>query len=291
MIERNEYNKLEFGDQFGIHHFGGAAKVYWTDRQHDAGFEGDRDAIAEALGRDITDIVFINATNHTNQAVIVDSLAGLDPYTEESVDGLITKSARKVLHWTIPHQPPESDPSLGVEVATYDGVILVGDELKDKLILVTGADCTAVGIRGKLKSGEPFVAGIHAGRKGTLTGVIENTSKRLQFLGIDTKEVEVFIGPAAQDIELPLELIEREAGNDTSWRSFVSEPYTTDSGIKVTYNNQLDTARRVCEQLGLDPSQLHIVDIDTVSDERTHSYRRDMSPARNSVIIGMKLAD
>jgi copper oxidase (laccase) domain-containing protein len=285
MAENRKYNKHEFGGDSGVHVFD-QPNVYWTDGARDVGVEGDRHAVAEELGKDISDIILINAKNHTNETVVVDSIDGLDPYTEDHTEHQAVKSARKVLHWTVPLQPPENNPSLGSKIATYDGIILVGKHLADKLILITGADCTPVGIRGMLKSGEPFVAGIHAGRKGTLTGVIENAVRRLHFLGVDPRTTEVFIGPAAQEIELPLELIEQEAGQDTSWRNFVSESYES-QGTKVVYNNQLDTTRRVQEQLGLDPSQIHVVDVDTVADPRTHSFRRDKLPTRNSVIIGM----
>lgn len=274
----------------GLHHFGEFGEVYWTDAAIDAATSVGRAQIAATLGINLDQIISFSAAKHTNEVVIVDRLDGI-----QRVDTITDEETGRELEagWSEPLSPKEDNPNIGVERKTYDGIILVGkDNFKDNYLLVTGADCTSVGVRGALKTGEEFIAIVHGGRKGTMTGVMDNLAKRLQWLGAVANSLELFVGPAAQAIEVPLEILEQEGADNNSWREgAISDEYVKDDVRKVLYNNQFDSVRRLVENLGVSGEGVHVMDIDTVAEDsrgKLHSYRRDKTAERNSLIIGFK---
>lgn len=280
----------------GINAFPDAVNVYWTDGSLNASEQTGRREIALELGIETKDLVCFSQVNHTNEIVVVDSVDGLtvlDPIYEGAVEAsrLIVEGG-----WSEPIRSDETSSGKGVERSTYDGIILVNSAgLEGKHLLVTGADCTPVAIRARLHSGEEVIAVAHGGRRGTMTGVIDNLVAGLQFLGINPATAEVFIGPSAQDIEVPLGLLAAESTlenprPDNSWRAHsVSEEYVdADGRVKVEYQGQFDATRRMIEGLGIEPKQVRCIDADTVSDDRFHSFRRTKTDRRNCVVIGFK---
>lgn len=272
----------------GLRRFNNYNSVYWTDGGLDSATVEGREKIAEGLGVNIDDIISFSSANHTNEVLIVDTSEGV--YRADEITNLSTGSREKA-GWSEPKLPESPNDSTGVPRGSYDGIILVGaDNFKNKYLLVTGADCTPIALRGQLQSGEDFIAVIHGGRKGTMTGIMENVSKRLHWLGVLPDTVEMFVGPAAQQIEVPTEVLKDESKDDNSWRvDSISDEYMVGAAKRVLYNNQYDSARRLVEGLGLKSENVHIINADTVSEEykdTLHSYRRDKTPKRNSLIIG-----
>lgn len=274
----------------GLHEFTGHGEVFWTDAGFDAATSIGKEQIASRLGVKLEQIISFSAAKHTNEVLIVDSQDGL-----HRVSSAVNPSTNEVFEagWSEPIVSVDNDQSLGSERGTYDGIILIGkDNFKDNYLLTTGADCTPVGVRGVLRSGESFIAVVHGGRKGTMTGVMDNLAKRLQWLGAITDSIEIFVGPAAQAIEVPLDVLEKEGGDDNSWRrGSISNAYTSEQSTRVLYNNQLDSVRRLAEHLGVGGKSVHVINIDTVSDEASgilHSFRRDKTAERNSLIIGFE---
>lgn len=274
----------------GLHSFHDYSEVYWTDAALDSATSSGKTQIATKLGVELDQIISFSAANHTNEVIVVDDQAGLhkidvatNPVTGQEFEA----------GWSEPIRPPEHDKSIGAERGTYDGIILVGKEkFQNNYLLATGADCTSVGVRGKLKNGEEFIAIAHSGRKGTMTGVMDNLAKRLQWLGVVTNSIEIFVGPAAQAIEVPVDVLEKEGADNNSWRKeSISNEYVKEGTRKVLYNNQLDSVRRLAENLGVNGEQVHIIDVDTVSEKsqgKLHSFRRDKTAERNSLLIGFE---
>lgn len=283
------YDLVKISDETGgVNPFPEHDEIFWTDAQLDANDLRGRERIAASLGIKLSDIVSFTAANHTNEVVVVDTKNGIQKI--DSAKNPISGETNAA-GWSEPILPSKKSESLGAERGTYDGIILVGrDNFEGKYLLATGADCTPVGVRGLLMSGEEFIAIAHGGRKGTMKGIMENLSKRLQWLGVRTESIEVFVGPAAQSIENQSELLEKEASGDNSYKvASVSAEYQKEGELKVLYNNQFDTIRRLVESLKLKPEQVHLIDADTVSEDKRgklHSFRRDKTPARNSLVIG-----
>lgn len=284
-VDRIQPGKL--GD--GMHSFPDAETVYWTDGFLDAyyGNAMGRAEIAKKLGIELSDIVSFDPELHTSDVVIVDDPKGLE-FIVKGQDQTLGAVGR-VLGWQEPLRPMEGSESQGIESQSYDGIILVGREkFAGKHLLVSGADCTPVGIRGTLENGEEFIAVIHGGRKGTLGGITDALGKRLRFLGVITDSIQVFVGPAARSLEVPVDLLEREGGQDYSWRAgSVGEEYNDRDGVtKTRFDNLFDTVRRLVEDLGVSPGQVHVIDADTQSNPELHSYRRTKTTGRNCIVIG-----
>jgi len=272
----------------GLRRFGTFDSVYWTDMGVDSSTLDGRKTIADNLGINLEDIISFSSANHTNEVLIIDG-----PESISRVDEVININDGNIqaAGWSEPILPSSKNDSYSLNRGEYDGIILIGaDKFKNKHLLVTGADCTPIALRGKLRSGEEFISVVHGGRKGTMTGIMENLSKRLHWLGVIPDSVQMFVGPAAQKIELPTEIMEQEGADNNSWRAnSVSDEYMVGAAKRVLYNNQYDSTRRLVEGLGISPKNVHIIDADTVSEEYAdslHSYRRDKTPMRNSLIIG-----
>lgn len=288
-ISETNYQAYDFENSpKGLRNFHDFNNVYWTDSGLDSATTEGREEIAKNLGVGIENIISFSSANHTNEVVVVDKTSGI--YRANEVTNLKSGNS-DTAGWSEPKLPESSNDSTGAERGTYDGIILIGaHNFKNKYLLVTGADCTPIALRGQLRSGEEFIAAVHGGRKGTMTGIMENVSKRLNWLGVLPETVDMFVGPAAQKIEVPTDVLEEEGKDDNSWRvDSVSDEYTVGAAKRVLYNNQYDSVRRLVEGIGLKPEKVHIINADTVSEdykESLHSYRRDKTPKRNSLIIG-----
>lgn len=288
-LSESEYRTYDFDNQpKGLRNFENFKSVYWTDGGLDSSTLEGRKAIAESLGIGLEDIVSFSSANHTNEVIIIDSHEGITRVDEITN---LKNGLKETAGWSEPKLPSSDNDPSGLKRGEYDGIILVGaDKFKNKHLLVTGADCTPVALRGKLQSGEEFISVVHGGRKGTMTGIMENLSKRLHWLGVVPGSVQMFVGPAAQKIELPTEVMEEEGADNNSWRAqSISDEYTVGAAKRVLYNNQYDSTRRLVEGLGLSPENVHIINADTVNQDYAgslHSYRRDKTPMRNSLVIG-----
>lgn len=275
----------------GLHSFPEYTNAYWTDALLDASNSIGRQKIADFLSILLKDLVCFTASNHTNGVVLVDDAKYLHS-PSQAVD-ILTGELHEA-GWSEPLSPNEDQPDgLNAARGTYDGLMLIGREnFGDKYILVPGADCTSLGVRGQLLNGEEFIAAVHAGRKGTMTGIVESLASILKYSGVIKESLEVFVGPATQGIEVPLSLLEEESAQSPGgqYNCFknvaISEPYISDGQVKVKYNNQFDVIRRVVEQIGVNKSQVNIIDSHTESNKRLHSYRATKTAKRNSLILG-----
>ena len=89
---------------------------------------------------------------------------------------------------------------------------------KDTGIGIVSADCAPV-LAYESESG--FIAGIHAGWKGALTGICENTILKLKETGIDIKKLAVAIGPciSQENYEVKEDFVNKFLKQDTSFEN------------------------------------------------------------------------
>ncbi len=170
-------------------------------------------------------------------------------------------------------------------------IIQETEQTKDIVLAITGADCPSVVGRALLDTGDRVIFGIHAGRKGCLGGIVENTAEKLKVIGVLPGTVQLAVGPGGQALELPLETIEQEAALNLSsltqdlWHksSVISYSTRTDRKTMVIYDNQADVIRRTTISFNnlLASDGLSIIDANTVTSDRLKSYRA-MTIAANS---------
>lgn len=166
----------------------------------------------------------------------------------------------------------------------YDALIIKkNQQTKQYVLAITGADCPSVIGSAQLDDGSEIIFGIHAGRKGCLGGIIENTAAELRKLGVKSGTMSILVSAGGQTLELPLSMIEAEAqqNNHTEtadiWQQSVVTTYSRlDSRQEnVIYDNQADAIRRT--QLAfndlLAEDAFAIVDANTLTERGLKSYR------------------
>ena len=139
-----------------------------------------------ALVLDALDIssqkVFFPNQQHTNNVVFIDKKADFDRLSYEPVDAVITN-------------------------------------LKGFGIGILTADCSPI-LAYESESG--FILAIHAGWKGALAGVCENSLNSLKDLGVDIKKISVAIGPTISTnfYEVKVDFVDSFVKTDPSFENF-----------------------------------------------------------------------
>ena len=89
---------------------------------------------------------------------------------------------------------------------------------KDTGIGIVTADCAPILA---YDSDSGFIAGIHAGWRGALAGICENTILKLKKIGIDTKKLAVAIGPCISkgNYEVKEDLVKRFLNQGSSFEN------------------------------------------------------------------------
>lgn len=233
-------------------------------------------AFASILGIDSQDLLTPYPFNHTNRVIVVEGPGDVVFVADEGR--------------TVPYDRNAENPY-------FDGIIVPKNEFtKDMVLSFTGADCVPIVGHAMSRSGQEFIFGMHAGRKGSLTGVIENTIQKLRELDIDFSTIQAVVGAGAQAIEIPVETLEKEVAQNPSditktligktamemLDSSVVSVYSninehrhgnTQNATKALFDNQLDAALRLRICLG-DNGTLFCVDANTITDDNFKSYRR-----------------
>ena len=134
-------------------------------------------------------------------------------------------------------------------------------------LTVLSADCLPI-----LVAGESVVGAIHAGRKGILNGVIEQTISKMRTLG--GNNLSATIGPAiCRDCyEVDLQMYKDVTGIEPALATSLE-------------THCLDLKRAAANQLSSQSVSVKDLEICTAHDQNFFSYRRDGSTGRNSGVI------
>jgi copper oxidase (laccase) domain-containing protein len=184
----------------------------------------------------------------------------------------------------------------------FDSLIIKRTTETEKLVLaITGADCPSVVGQAQLSDGTEVLIGIHAGRKGCLGGIIEKTADALRALDIIPGSLRLVVGPGGQVMELPLEVIEKEALQNSYaqtaevWHDSITVEYSKIDTRKstVVYDNHADVVRRT--RLVFDglfaTDGLAVIDANTITTEGLKSHRAKTIAAskEDSLAVDSKL--
>jgi YfiH family protein len=145
---------------------------------------------------------------------------------------------------------------------------------KNLALCVVTADCVSAFIYDPKRS---VIAGIHAGWRGVASRIIPKTIARLKESGSNPEDLEVLIGPHIQNQSFEVEFDVRDQilsslGPLTpEERAYFSEKISEKKALV-----DLDkVVRKQIQDEGLSLEKFFAVNIDTVTDLRFHSYRRD----------------
>ena len=144
--------------------------------------------------------------NVVNNRVIISENLGLNP---EKLFFLNQQHTNKVIFF---------DSKIDVnDITKVEADAFITDKKNIGIGIVT-ADCAPIFV---YESESGFIAGIHAGWKGALSGICENTVLKLKEIGIDIKKLAIAIGPciSKQNYEVKEDLVEKFLTQDSSFES------------------------------------------------------------------------
>lgn len=200
-------------------------------------------------------------------------------------------------HFIIPHQTHSSNVIVidepFMQASPSDKIeLLYGKDaaithLKDIFICATTADCVPILLYDKEKQ---IVAAIHAGWKGLVGGVINNTvGKMTEVYNTNPAHIVAAIGPSIsqKNYEVGNELIAafNEAGFDLSTTSFVNkETNKWHIDLKQIAHNEL-------ARLGVDPQQIEVSPLCTFDEAELFFSARRQSIVSGRMLSGIMLVD
>ena len=125
--------------------------------------------------------IFFLNQQHTNKVIFFDSKINVNDIAKVAADAFITDKK-----------------NIGIGIVT--------------------ADCAPI-LAYEAESG--FIAGIHAGWKGALAGICENTVLKLKEIGVDVKKLAIAIGPciSKKNYEVKEDLVEKFLTQDSSFEN------------------------------------------------------------------------
>lgn len=218
---------------------------------------------AHELGIEQEQLIMPKLDNHTANVLVVDSPSQLQ---------YIAAEGRNVGY------------DENINTTFIDALIIKeSEETRDYVLAVGGADCPTVIGSAILIDGTRVIFGVHAGRKGCLGGIVENTAERLLSIGVVPGTVNIAVGPGGQTLELPLAIIEKEAGANQHpdtldiWQESIAGEHSSIASKEhmVIYDNQADVIRRaqLAFQDLLAQDGMTIIDANTLTVPGLKSYR------------------
>lgn len=148
-----------------------------------------------------------------------------------------------------------------------DGMVATNPEL---LLCIRTADCAPILLRDNINK---VIGAIHAGWRGALNGVIENTVNLMIEHGADVRHINAFTGPMMQkeSFEVRQDMIDLFIEKDKKFNCFFSQsiPNTGEKSYFFFKDFLRYKLGAVCKIQNTNFSK-----INTYTDEKWHSYRR-----------------
>ena len=136
------------------------------------------------------------------------------------------------------------------------------------VLVIKSADCLPVIIYDKVHK---RIAAVHSGWKGTANSIVKEAISKMIKLGSNAKEMHIYVGPHIQKTSFEVksdvkDVFEKNFSYDGIIEKKDQEHYLIDLGKVLS----LDAI-----SLGVKEENIYVSQIDTVTDEHFHSYRRD----------------
>ena len=136
------------------------------------------------------------------------------------------------------------------------------------VLVIKSADCLPVIVYDKVHK---RIAAVHSGWKGTANSIVKEAISKMIKLGSNAKEMHIYVGPHIQKTSFEVksdvkDIFEKNFSYDGIIEKKDQEHYLIDLGQVV---------KRDAMSLGVKEENIYVSKIDTVTDERFHSYRRD----------------
>lgn len=143
---------------------------------------------------------------------------------------------------------------------------LIGE--KGDVLVIKSADCLPVIVYDNIKE---CIAAVHSGWKGTANSIVKEAITKMLSLGSKAADLKVYVGPHIQKTSF-------EVMDDVK-NVFEKNFKYKDIIFKKDENHYLIDLGKVVKldaiSIGAKEENIYVSSLDTVTDERFHSYRRD----------------
>eukprot|EP01083_Nonionella_stella_P269431 911588_1 len=193
-------------------------------------------------------------------------LTGMD--TELKLVSLVETHSNKVIHVTDKIVSEFNPPSHGIPKA--DGMVT---QLKNVVLAIYAADCCPIFFYDPNKQ---ILGACHAGYKGALNGIMNNTIKEMVKLGSKASDIYIGIGPALQQAssEVSIDFKDQYAEEcKVNERFFIKSLVNPESKLLFDYVAYIKS--KLIRDCGIaEETHIECSDVDTFTDHRFYSYRR-----------------
>lgn len=143
---------------------------------------------------------------------------------------------------------------------------LIGE--KTDVLVIKSADCLPVIVYDSVNK---RIAAVHSGWKGTANSIVKEAITKMVGLGSSAADLKVYVGPHIQKISFEvMDDVKNVFEKNFKYKDIIfkkdEKHYLIDLGKVV----KLDAI-----SMGVKEENIYISSLDTVTDERFHSYRRD----------------
>ena len=140
--------------------------------------------------------------------------------------------------------------------------------LKGDVLVIKSADCLPVIVYDSVNK---RIAAVHSGWKGTANSIVKEAITKMLSLGSSAADLKIYVGPHIQKTSFEvMDDVKKVFEKNFKYKDIIfkkdEKHYLIDLGKVV----KLDAI-----SMGVKEENIYISKIDTVTDERFHSYRRD----------------
>ena len=139
-------------------------------------------------------------------------------------------------------------------------------------VLIRMADCTPLLFLGEKEDGSPVVGAVHAGWKGTVSGISSNCVLEMKNLGADVSTIKVAIGQCIHSCHFEVKEDFRDSVREIRGSEFVSRHIKEDGG--KMFADMVKMNLEILEEAGVCPENIDVSPKCTVCDPVLfHSHR------------------
>lgn len=140
--------------------------------------------------------------------------------------------------------------------------------LKGDVLVIKSADCLPVIIYDSVNA---RIAAVHSGWKGTANSIVKEAITKMLSLGSNASELKIYVGPHIQKTSFEvMDDVKNVFEKNFKYKDIIFK--------KDEKHYLIDLGRVVkCDaiSMGAKEENIYVSSLDTVTDERFHSYRRD----------------
>lgn len=136
------------------------------------------------------------------------------------------------------------------------------------VLVIKSADCLPVIVYDSVNT---RIAAVHSGWKGTANSIVKEAITKMLSLGSNASELKIYVGPHIQNTSFEvMDDVKNVFKKNFSYEGIIEKKDETHYLIDLGRVVKCDAI-----SMGVKEENIYVSNVDTVTDERFHSYRRD----------------